>query len=90
MQVKIPNFLSKISSGIRDQEAKKALVLRYQNWLNNEMTKEFLEWVEFQLQDSIDKEESKDDFLTLFQSKYYGATQKGKRSVLRKIIKQFK
>ena len=94
MQVKIPSFLSKRSASFaRDPDsvqAKKEFIQKYKNWLNNEITKELVEWLDFQLQESVEKDEAKTDFMSLFQSKYSAAHSKGSRSTLRKIIKQFK
>lgn len=93
MQVKIPSFLSKKSAEFgRDPEgiqAKKEFIQKYKNWTHHEMTKEFIEWIEYQLNDLVEKEESKSDFMTLFQSKYSAAHSKGKRSVFRTLLKQF-
>lgn len=94
MQTRIPNFLSKRSAGFpkdpASMKAKQEFIQQYKNWLNNDITKELLEWLEFQLQDAIEKEEGKTDFVSLFQSKYSAAHNKGSRTMLRKMIKQFK
>lgn len=92
--VKIPNFLSKKSSsfnsGADGVKEKQEFIHTYKNWLHHEMTKELAEWAEHQLNELVEKEESKSDFLTLFQSGYSDAHSKGQRVMLRKIIKQLK
>jgi len=85
---KIPSFLSTKFSKATSKEDKDKLVQIYKNWYANEITQEFIKSLEDQLNTIQEEEDSKIDFVSLFQSKYIGANYKGQKKILRKLQKQ--
>lgn len=88
MQFKIPPHLSKQFSKLETKEEKDKFIKSYRYWYEHEFTRELLEHFGCLIQESLREEDSKFDFTTLFQSKYYGAGKKGERALLRKLLKQ--
>jgi len=82
--------MSKLFSSKKTKEQKDELVQTYKNWFNHEITQELLKDLQATLDSLNDEEDSKVDFVSLFQSKHSQAFYKGQRKVLKKIIKQTK
>lgn len=88
MSFKIPVHLSSEFKKLKTPEEKEKFIKSYKNWYNSRFTRELLDYFDCLIQGSLLEEESKNDFITLFQSKYYGAGKKAERKLLRKVLKQ--
>ena len=89
-KIVVPKFLSSDYLRAGSKEEKEKLLDEAGEWLHLPTTKKFLKYVE-QLQKEEEQEElQKSDFITLFQSRYWTATNKGKRTAYQTIIKLLK
>jgi len=86
-QFKIPKHLSgefnKLSGEDRVQ-----LIADYKNWYSNPLTELLINDLERRYKLLLEEAESKNDFISLFQSKYYDAKNKAERKTLRTILEQ--
>lgn len=83
----IPKHLSKTFNNLKDKEEKLEVLNRYYSWLEDNNTVLLLSYLEQLLQEEIKSEEQENMFVSLFQSKYKTAHSKGRRSVLRELLK---
>lgn len=79
--IRIPSFLTKL-----DKELKQDLMLKYKRWKNNEVTNELRDFLEGELT-KLTIEDERDNFSTLFQTKWQRAKRLGKREQLRNLLK---
>ncbi len=85
---KIPSFLSKKFAECDTKEKKEQLVQAYKNWYENDITKLLINDLEKTLEVLHEEEDSKFDFVSLFQSKHTAAHYKGQRKIIKKILNQ--
>lgn len=85
-EIKLPRASSSRFHSLRTKEEKDKFIQQYKAWKNNPFTKEFISFLEAELESEIESEEKKDSFLSRFQFNFSVAVSKGKRSVLRKLI----
>lgn len=90
MQIKIPAFLSKRKASCRSNEEVGELVQKYKNWVNSEITQEFLKNLEHQIAHKMQEDEKEVSFISRFQFNYKHAHSRGFREALRGVVKQFK
>lgn len=88
--VKIPAFLSKALNSLETKEERDVFVDGYKHWKKSEFTEALIEFLGKKLDDTIRDEETRKDFISLFQSKYNRAHNLGYRESLRETIKQLK
>ncbi len=81
MKIRVPSFLTK-----HDQELKQELMLEFKRWKTNKVTNELRDFLEGELTKLITEDE-KDNFSTLFQTKWQRAKRLGKREQLRNLLK---
>lgn len=89
-QHRIPPASYKRFQSLPSREAKDDFFRSYQEWLNHPFTKDFIFYMNEMLEREIIENESKTDFWSRFQYKYSEAFSKGKRTLLRKLIKEIK
>ena len=87
MEHVIPKHLSKEFSSLKTKELKLEFLNKYYNWLEDTNTLLFLSYLKDLLEEEIRLEEKENMFVSLFQSKYKHAHSKGRRSILRELIK---
>ena len=86
MAFKIPSHLSTEFKNLGPTE-RQDFIRSYRIWYDNQFTQKFLESLEKEIEASVKDEERKSDFISLFQSKYYGARKKAERTTLRDILR---
>lgn len=86
-EMRIPPFLSREFHSLKTKQERDQFLLSYNNWKKSEYTEEFLRYLEEKLLAKIREDEKEDSFVTLFQSKYKAAHNKGSRTTIREIIK---
>jgi len=79
--IRVPSFLTK-----HDKELKTELMLEFKAWKTNKVTNELRDFLEGELTKLITEDE-KDNFSTLFQTKWQQAKRLGKREQLRNLLK---
>jgi len=79
--IRVPSFLTK-----HDKELKQELMLEFKAWKTNKVTNELRDFLEGELTKLITEDE-KDNFSTLFQTKWQQAKRLGKREQLRNLLK---
>ena len=86
----VPKFLKTeyLQSGTK--EDKEEMLQKAADWLQLGTTQSFLKYIEELQKEEEEKELHKSDFLTLFQSKYWAANNKGKRVAYQTILKLLK
>lgn len=88
--IRIPAFLSKVFNSLESKDEKDVFIDGYKHWRKSEYTEALIEFIESSLNSKIRDEEERKDFISLFQSKYYSAHNKGYRLALRDFQKQIK
>lgn len=86
-EFRIPRASSERFNALPTKEDKQKFISAYKAWKNNPFTKELTTLLESELQKEIEAEESKSDFLSKFQFGFSQAVSKGKRLILRKLLK---
>lgn len=86
-ETRIPVYSSKRFNSLVNKNDKDEFVKSYKSWLNSSFTKELLEHLEKELQREIEASEKETNFLTRFNFRFTEAHSKGKRTVLRKLLK---
>lgn len=84
---KIPKHLSAKFNRLNAEE-RQQMVSEYKAWYNNPFTELLLEDLDSRYTKLLEESEAKNDFITLFQSKYYDIKNKAERKVLRQIKEQ--
>lgn len=84
---KIPKHLSG-EFNRSDVEARKQLVTDYKNWYSNPLTELLIKDLEKKYETLLHEYEDKNDFVSLFQSKYHDAKNKAERKTLRTLLEQ--
>lgn len=84
---KIPKHLS-AEFNKADKKRRQELVVEYKSWYSNPLTELLIKDLEDKYERLLKEAESKSDFTTLFQSKYYDARNKAKRETLRTLLEQ--
>ena len=87
MAFKVPPHLSKEFNALKTKEEKQEFIQSYKIWLEHPHTKSLIKDFNHRI-DELIKQDEQSDPLSWFQCKYQGAKNKGKRSLLRTIIKQ--
>lgn len=88
VETRIPKASSERWSSLTSKEEKDKFVQQYKTWKNNPFTKEFIANLEKQLTEELVQQDKKDSFISLFSFRFSEAVSKGKRSILRELIKQ--
>ncbi len=81
MKIRVPSFFI-----IHYQELKQELMLEFKLWKTNTVTNELRDFLEGELT-KLTTEDEKDNFSTLFQTKWQRAKRLGKREQLRNLLK---
>ena len=89
-KIVVPKFLNSDYLRAGSKEEKEKLLDAAGEWLQLGTTQKFLKYVEQLQKEEEEKELQKSDFITLFQSKYWTATNKGKRTAYQAVIKLLK
>lgn len=87
MGFKIPKHLNSEFKAL-DPVARQEFIKSYRIWYESPFTQKLLEDLNRQLELSIQEEEKRNDFVSLFQSKYWSARKKAERTTLRSLINQ--
>ena len=87
-QFVLPKASSKRFHSLKTKEEKDKFILEYKSWRNHPFTKDLMELLESELEHEIEKEDSKNSFMSKFEFGFSTAFSRGKRSLLRKLIKQ--
>jgi hypothetical protein len=87
-QIKIPNFLSKRKASCKTPQEVTELLTKYKNWVNSEITEEFIKNLEHQVVKKMQDDEKETGFTTRFQFDFNQAHSRGFREALRNVIKQ--
>lgn len=85
---RIPAFLSRLHHAETSKEGKARLLEQKDIWKGDKITKEYKLHLEKQLELLLKEDEEKTDWLSVFHWKYKKAHNKGKRTILRSLIKQ--
>jgi len=85
---RIPSFLSRLHHKATTTEEKRKVLEQKDIWLANQITKEYKLFLEKQLESLLKEDEEKTDWLSIFHWKYKKAHNKGKRTILRSLLKQ--
>lgn len=88
VETRIPKASSERWSSLTSKEEKDKFVQQYKTWKNNPFTKELILNLEKQLTEELVQQDKKDSFISLFSFRFSEAVSKGKRSILRELIKQ--
>lgn len=86
-EFRVPRASSARFNSLPTKEDKEKFISSYKAWKNNPFTKELIVLLENDLDKEVEAEESKSDFLSRFQFGFSSALSRGKRSVLRKLLK---
>jgi hypothetical protein len=86
-EFRVPRASSARFNSLPTKEDKEKFISSYKAWKNNPFTKELIVLLENDLDKEVEAEESKSDFLSRFQFTFSSALSRGKRSVLRKLLK---
>lgn len=86
-ETRIPIYSSKRFNSLSSKEDKDNFVKSYKSWLKNPFTRELIDHLNKELQREIEESEKDINFFTRFQFRFAEAYCKGKRSVLRKLLK---
>lgn len=90
MQIRIPAFLSKKKAKAQSPEEVKELLQKYKNWVNSEITQEFVKNLEHQVEKKLHDDEKETSWLSRFHFNFKLAHSRGYREALRSVIKQFR
>lgn len=86
-EFRVPKASAERFNSLPTKEDKAKFISAYKSWKNNTFTKEFITLLELELEKEIEQEENKIDFLSRFQFGFSSAVAKGRRLILRKILK---
>lgn len=86
-ETRIPIYSSKRFNSLPSKKDKDDFINNYKSWLNSSFTRELIEFLDKDLQREIEESEKDINFFTRFQYRFSEAYSKGKRSVLRKLLK---
>jgi hypothetical protein len=88
-EFKVPKHLSSKFAKLKPEE-RVQMISEYKGWFANPFTEALIEDLEKKYEALLKESESKSDFLSLFQSKYYDARNKAERKTLKGIVNQLK
>lgn len=88
MPIRIPAFLSRRKAETSSPEEVQELVTKYKNWVNSDITQEFLKNLEHQVHKKMQDDEKELGFTSFFQFRFKHAHSRGFREALRSVIKQ--
>ena len=88
VETRIPRASVERWNTLTTKEEKDKFVQQYRTWKNNPFTKEFILFLEKQQQEESLQQDKKENFLSLFSFRFSEAVSRGKRIVLRELIKQ--
>lgn len=86
-ETRIPRASQARWGSLQTKEEKDKYVQQYKAWKNNQFTKEFLEHMNQTLEFESVNQDKETGFLSLFQFRFSEAVARGRRSVLRELIK---
>jgi hypothetical protein len=86
-ETRIPRASQARWSSLQTKEEKDKYVQQYKAWKSNQFTKEFLEHMSQTLEAESVNQDKETGFLSLFQFRFSEAVARGRRSVLRELIK---
>lgn len=75
-------------SALNTKEEKDKFVQQYKTWKNNPFTKELIEYIDKLAVEESVQQDKKENFFSLFAFRFSEAVSRGKRLVLRELIKQ--
>lgn len=88
VETRIPRASVERWNALTTKEDKDKFVQQYRNWKNNPFTKELINYLDkLAVEESINQDK-KENFLSLFVFRFSEAVSRGKRLVLRELIKQ--
>lgn len=88
VETRIPRASSERWNSLATKEEKDKFVQQYKSWKQNPFTKELILHLEkLAVEESI-QQDKKENFLSLFSFRFSEAVSRGKRLVLRELIKQ--
>lgn len=86
-ETRIPKASLNRWSSLTTKEDKDKFVQQYRTWKKNPFTQEFIEHLESELLLETANQDKKEGFLSLFQFRFSEAISRGKRILLRELIK---
>lgn len=86
-ETRIPRASQARWSSLQTKEEKDKYVQQYKAWKNNPFTKELIEHLSTSLEAESVNQDKETGFLSLFQFRFSEAVARGKRTVLRELIK---
>ena len=84
----IPKASAKRFHSLKSKEEKDKFIAEYKSWRNHPFTKDLISQLEDELKHELEKEDNKTSFVSRFEFGFSSAVSRGKRSLLRKLIKQ--
>lgn len=88
VETRIPRASVERWNSLTTKEEKDKFVQQYRNWRNNPYTKELISHLERMAVEESINQDKKENFLSLFVFRFSEAVSRGKRLVLRELIKQ--
>lgn len=88
VETRIPRASVERWNSLTTKEEKDKFVQQYRNWKNNPYTKELISHLERMAVEESINQDKKENFLSLFVFRFSEAVSRGKRLVLRELIKQ--
>lgn len=88
VETRIPRASVERWNSLTTKEEKDKFVQQYRNWRNNPYTKELITHLERMAVEESINQDKKENFLSLFVFRFSEAVSRGKRLVLRELIKQ--
>lgn len=88
VETRIPRASTERWNALNTKEEKDKFVQQYKNWKNNPFTKEFIQYLDKLAVEESVQQDKKESFISLFTFRFSEAVSRGKRLVLRELIKQ--
>lgn len=88
MPIRIPSFLSRRKAEASNPKEVEELISQYKNWVNSDITQEFLKNLEHQIDKKMQDDEKEVGFISRFQFNFKHAHSRGFREALRSVVKQ--
>lgn len=88
IETRIPLASKDRWSSLSTKEEKDKFVQQYNSWKKNPFTQELIKYYEAQLIKETESQDKEQGFLSLFSFRFSEAVSRGKRIILRELIKQ--
>lgn len=86
-ETRIPKASSSRWSSLSTKEERDKFVQQYRTWKKNPFTEELIKYLEDELLNEAQAQDKKEGFLSLFQFRFSEAMSRGRRVLLRDLIK---